>query len=210
MATQRSIRKKKLAPKQERAKETVAIIIEATAKVLVKKGYSGATTNHIAEAAGVSIGSFYRYFKNKDLAVRALLEYETKRAEALLVGELSKPEITTLGAMTERAVATIFNFFCDHFAVWNVFYHELPREGASQLLTEHFNECAKIIEAFLVAHESEVKVSDKSLASLVVVHSTVGAFFGTDQKLKQKEKRDFLLREIQDLVFVYLFAGRSR
>lgn len=49
-------------------------IIGGTARVLASRGYAGTTTNHIAEAAGVSIGSYYQYFADKDAAVAALVE----------------------------------------------------------------------------------------------------------------------------------------
>ena len=56
-----------------RAEEMLQAIFTATERVLVKRGYAGTTTNHIAEVAGISIGSFYRYFKNKEAVVAALL-----------------------------------------------------------------------------------------------------------------------------------------
>ena len=52
-------------PRQERAKATVETILEASARILVKRGFDGFTTNEVATAAGVSIGSLYQYFPNK-------------------------------------------------------------------------------------------------------------------------------------------------
>ena len=46
-------------PRQERAKATVDAILSATARILVKEGYDRASTNRVAEAAGVSVGSLY-------------------------------------------------------------------------------------------------------------------------------------------------------
>ena len=44
-------------PKQQRAKATVDAVLEASARVLVDVGYAKASTNLIAEKAGVGIGS---------------------------------------------------------------------------------------------------------------------------------------------------------
>src|SRR3954463_14779706 len=61
------------APKQQRSKETVDVILAATARVLVKEGYDRASTNKIADAAGVSIGSLYQYFPTKEALVAAVI-----------------------------------------------------------------------------------------------------------------------------------------
>ena len=59
-------------PVQKRSRQTVAVILQATARVLVKYGYDRTTTNLVAEKAGVSIGSLYEYFPNKQALVAAL------------------------------------------------------------------------------------------------------------------------------------------
>ena len=61
-------------PLQERSRKTVEVILDAAAQVFTEKGFSGGTTNHIAERAGVSIGSLYQYFPNKDSILVGLLE----------------------------------------------------------------------------------------------------------------------------------------
>lgn len=58
-------------PRQERAHETVAVILDA-AWLLLQQGLSGFNTNRIAERAGVSIGTLYGYFPNKQSILVAL------------------------------------------------------------------------------------------------------------------------------------------
>jgi AcrR family transcriptional regulator len=60
-------------PGQARSQETVGIILEASARILESEGLPGFNTNAIAAKAGVSIGSLYQYFPNKDAIVRALI-----------------------------------------------------------------------------------------------------------------------------------------
>jgi AcrR family transcriptional regulator len=64
-------------PAQSRSTATVAAVLEAAARILERHGFEGYTTNAIAERAGVSIGSFYQYFPNKDAVTVALIEQET-------------------------------------------------------------------------------------------------------------------------------------
>ncbi|WP_081269971.1 TetR/AcrR family transcriptional regulator [Variovorax paradoxus] len=53
------------APRQQRSRATVDVIIEAAARVLGRRGWARFTTNEIAAVAGVSVGSLYQYFPNK-------------------------------------------------------------------------------------------------------------------------------------------------
>jgi len=60
---------KRKAPTQERARATVAAILHAAARLLVKDGWNHLTTNRIAARAGVNIASLYQYFPNKEAIV---------------------------------------------------------------------------------------------------------------------------------------------
>jgi len=64
-------------PSQSRAVVTVQAILEGAARILESQGFEGYTTNEIAARAGVSIGSLYQYFPNKDAVTIALIERET-------------------------------------------------------------------------------------------------------------------------------------
>jgi AcrR family transcriptional regulator len=55
----------------------VKAILEAAARILEAKGFDGYTTNAVADRAGVSIGSLYQYFPNKDAITKALIHRET-------------------------------------------------------------------------------------------------------------------------------------
>src|SRR5882724_1186717 len=64
-------------PQQARSADTVAAILEAAARILETRGFDGYSTNSVAARAGVSIGSVYQYFPNKDALTLALIERET-------------------------------------------------------------------------------------------------------------------------------------
>ena len=71
-------------PVQGRSRVTVDAIIEAAARLFVRDGYAGSTTNRIAEVAGVSIGSLYEYFPNKGSILAALLKRQVDTMLALM------------------------------------------------------------------------------------------------------------------------------
>lgn len=61
------------APTQERSRQTVTTILEACSKILIREGFFGVTTDKIAKEAGVSIGSLYQFFGNKESVVSAVI-----------------------------------------------------------------------------------------------------------------------------------------
>lgn len=67
-------------PRQDRASKTVEYIAEAFIQVLDTTHTSKFTTNHIAERAGVSIGTVYRYFPDKGAILRFVARREMKMA----------------------------------------------------------------------------------------------------------------------------------
>jgi AcrR family transcriptional regulator len=71
-------------PQQARSQATTEAILQSAAHILGQRGWRGLTTNAVADAAGVSIGSLYQYFPNKTVLTRALIA----REDAVLAGEL--------------------------------------------------------------------------------------------------------------------------
>ncbi|NLS17527.1 TetR/AcrR family transcriptional regulator [Rhizobium sp. P40RR-XXII] len=69
-ANERSLARRE--PKQERSRHSVEAILEAVQRVVNRHGAKAITTNRIAEAAGVSIGSLYQYFPDKQAIFAAL------------------------------------------------------------------------------------------------------------------------------------------
>jgi AcrR family transcriptional regulator len=77
-------------PRQARAHDTVEAIFEATAQILQREGPGRLSTNRIAERAGISIGSLYQYFPNKDAILVAMGERQLAMAQAAVTAALAK------------------------------------------------------------------------------------------------------------------------
>lgn len=61
-------------PSQARGKERVRVILSSALVLFKGYGIEEVTTNDIAKAASIPIGSLYRYFPNKDAIIVALVE----------------------------------------------------------------------------------------------------------------------------------------
>ena len=81
-------------PVQTRSRATVEAILEATARILEAEGLEAVTTNRVAERAGVSIGSLYQYFPDRDAVLAALIRREDaklKQKFAEIAGHWTEP-----------------------------------------------------------------------------------------------------------------------
>ena len=88
-------------PRQLRSLATVAIILQAAARVLSRQSLAGFNTNRVAEVAGVSVGSLYQYFPNKAALVTALIDRsQTGPAEAFatLINQIQNQPTSNLRA----------------------------------------------------------------------------------------------------------------
>jgi AcrR family transcriptional regulator len=72
------LRKPRKNASQKRSRATVDALIEATAHILVREGFDRASTNRIAEVAGVSVGSLYQYYPGKEALVAAVIDRHNK------------------------------------------------------------------------------------------------------------------------------------
>lgn len=79
MNTNKSEQTRRRMPSQARSRDSVQAITAASAQVLQQYGYKSATTNRIAERAGVSVGTLYQYFNNKDEIFDAMIAAEAER-----------------------------------------------------------------------------------------------------------------------------------
>ena len=70
--TEKARKNKRRSPSQARSREKVSFILEAAARILREEGSAGFNTNRIAERAGVSVGTLYGYFPDKEAILVAL------------------------------------------------------------------------------------------------------------------------------------------
>jgi AcrR family transcriptional regulator len=98
-------------PRQQRAAETVAAILEGAAQILEAGGLAAFTTNAVAERAGVSIGTLYQYFADKDALMQAIAERELKTTFSRIAATLSDESTATQQERVRGVVRAVINAF---------------------------------------------------------------------------------------------------
>src|SRR5215813_7313725 len=112
-------------PQQERSRETVEAIFEATAHILGRRGWAKLNTNEVAEVAGVSIGSLYQYFPNKLALIEAVRRRHFHDVLAVLraADDAGKPRKQRI----EEVVEGMIGLHSRHPAVYHALLEEAPR-----------------------------------------------------------------------------------
>jgi len=129
-------------PLQARAQATVAAILAAAAQFLARAGWAGFTTNAVAARAGVSIGSLYEYFPDKQAIADALVNGHLDRGEALIAAQaahLDGPSVAPpdlVGALVQGFVA----LHADDPRLHRVLSAEVPLSPAVRRRVEALNQ----------------------------------------------------------------------
>lgn len=110
LTPQRAVNMRKK-PAQARASATIDAIIEAASQILQREGEDAVTTGRIAERAGVSIGSLYQYFPNRDAILIALIGRQRQEIVAQIARSLSQIEAQSGEEVVRSVIATLVAAF---------------------------------------------------------------------------------------------------
>ena len=160
-------------PSQERSRRTVDRILDAATRIFHEQGYTGATTNDIADEADVSVGSLYQYFPNKDALLVALTQrHITTTTTDLTNLLLDLPRDSDL----ETTFRTVVDFLVSQHDLDDLHLlvmHQAPRTHDINLSLEH----AKSHLVELTSQILRTKITDSRKRNLVarMVVATIDA-----------------------------------
>jgi AcrR family transcriptional regulator len=156
-------------PTQARSVETRARILDAAARVFSSHGYSAGTTNRIAAAAGMSIGSLYQYFPNKDAIlvelVRAHLAAGTEALEQSLRAAGPAPLTGRIGLLVDALIAV----HLEDPDLHQVLFEEAPRPPELLAELRALEDTVTGRVAAELAADPAVTVADHTTAARIVV-----------------------------------------
>ena len=193
-------------PRQDRSRQTVAAILGAAAQVLERHGYAGATTDAIAERAGVSIGSVYQYFPNKDAILVALVEQHMEDGFRLLGGMLDEARHAApdLEALIGQFVEAMMALHRSQPKLHRVLFEEAPLPASLRGRLQRYEDDIAGTVAKLLTAQPELRVERPELAAQIVVRSIEGLVHGFVLHAPPDIEPDAFSREIVTLLVRYL------
>jgi AcrR family transcriptional regulator len=196
-------------PKQARAVDLVAAILDAAVQVLAREGAQRFTTARVAEKAGVSVGSLYQYFPNKAAILFRLQSDEWRQTSALL-----RTILEDTGKPPPKRLRTLVHAFirseCDEAAVRVALDDAAPLYRDAPEAREAKASGDRIVQVFM--REVLPKASDtaRALAGdlITTTLSTVGKQFSETPRTPAEIKA--YADAMADMFCAYLAAERGR
>lgn len=158
-------------PKQERSRVTVEAILDATALVLVREGYDRASTKRVAGVAGVSIGSLYQYFPNKESLVAALYERHLRELLAVVERKFEEASRAPLGEAVRELIRASIELHAIDPKLHRVLVEQIPRAARGEEDGGLERRVTEKTRAFLEARGGEILPTNLDLAAFVVTES---------------------------------------
>jgi AcrR family transcriptional regulator len=168
------------------------------------EGLGGLTTNKIAEKAGVSVGSLYQYFKNKESIFEAILLRMTE-------DNLRSLENTLAASSKSRGIREVVEHVVrGHYAnvkklgkLSSVLFQIAPQI----LSVNHFKKSDEQIVRFLLqrldADRISIRPKNREAAFFICSQTVRGVLFMAFLQ-KEEQERDLIIEELIDLLVRYL------
>jgi len=147
-------------PTQARSKATIDAILSAATRVLLSIGYDKASTNKIAEVAGVGIGSLYEYFPGKEAIFAEVRRREDRRLFDLT---MNRPEPDSLKALIHSHVSIYLEFVRSNLELHSALINDVPQFAVGQEELPYYKDYVPWATEFMETHKSELRLSGNIL-----------------------------------------------
>jgi AcrR family transcriptional regulator len=155
-------------PKQDRSRVTVEAILEATTRILVEEGYDRANTNRIAERAGISIGSLYQYFPNKESLITALMEQHAREMVELIETKLNCLFDSPLEIVIPEIVTLVVAAHAINPRLHQVLSEEIPRSERSPHRHQADERITELLRTYLHRWRDEISPQNTELTVFIL------------------------------------------
>jgi len=152
-------------PQQARSRALVEAILDATERVLAQEGLEQATTTHVAEVAGVSVGSLYQYFPSREALLAAVIARRVDRDQERLMAHMdavcSGTSIATILRTNARYLVDVYR---DEPALYRTMIGEMERVDREERVQAMVDDAIARTVAMLRPHRAALPIDDLELA----------------------------------------------
>lgn len=203
-------------PKQKRSIEKKQRIKDAAIKLMSEKGYHSTSSNEIAKEAGVSIGTFYSYYKDKkDLYKELVADIYDVVITPMNLSEESEKESTPspFNNLDNLSIEETVYLYIETVFKGHEFETAFQREIASlseqsdefrEIEMVHKRGLTQMFISVLSAYKDELKVKDLKIASYLILTTVEAAVHDTMFHNGGKNKKA-VIRELTAMIVGYLF-----
>jgi AcrR family transcriptional regulator len=194
-------------PRQTRSQLTKEKVLEAAFRLFCEHGYYQTTTNHIAESAGVSIGSLYAYYKDREEILSDLLvKFDSSLNQAL--DELRKEtELCTtdtrlwIRMVIERMSNLRQSTRGLHIQLRSIQYTS-PK--VALVLGRHKAREIQVILSYLLLNRAIIRVEDLDAAAFIV-HGMIDIAVDANVFPEEKQESQAIINATVEAIYRYLF-----
>jgi AcrR family transcriptional regulator len=204
MARRGSSKTPRNSPQQSRSRTTFSVILDAAIRILDREGSDAATTSRIAEVAGVSVGTLYQYFGNRDQILQALQQREFERASVMMQRVLSNPEGAQDRDVARSVVEELFRIYRAAPGLHRVLALEGLRVTPTEQVLAFDLQIVAAIKAFLTLAGARIRRQHLEAAAFVVYQSVRASMLAYLLEAPAGVSEAVLIEELTDLILSYL------
>lgn len=160
-------------PVQERSRATASAIVEAGFVCVAKRGIAHTTTRHIAEVAGIGIGSLYEYFEDKEAVFDAMNERLV--ADVVVLIRRITPEI--VGLELEPALERLFRRFGEFLTADDERYLKVARQIVQADTKDYVEPVSQalldLLMQYVLRHPELMQVPDIPTMAYVMINAGI-------------------------------------
>ena len=190
-------------PRQLRSRRLVADILEAAVRVLARDGGHRFTTARVAEAAGISVGSLYQYFPNKEAILFRLQANEWRETKAQLQRILGDTRIPLL-ARVRVATRMFFRSECEEAAFRTALEEAAPLYRDAPEARAHAQEGRRLMADFMKNALPGVSARERAFAADLVGTVISAAGKAISSQNRSEAEVDALALAVGEMLCGYL------
>ena len=184
-------------PIQARSAVTVKAISEATIQVLLSLGADRLTTTRVADRAGVSVGTLYQYYPNKQSLLFAVFEDHMNKVSRAVETACADACYKPMSEMIRRVVEAFVDVKMQRADISVALYKVAPEVGGPALVKQSGQRLRKAIEAMLLTAK-DVELSPDRFAIDMMLSAMSGAMrsaleAGASQTMFRKVREHLVL-----------------
>ncbi|RJP94834.1 MAG: TetR/AcrR family transcriptional regulator [Desulfobacteraceae bacterium] len=192
-------------PKQQRSIQTKHLIVKAAFHLYAQKGIHGTNSKEIAEKAGVSIGSFYSYFKNKKTLLLEILEDFLDRTYLSIWKDMGNFTLNELG---RDGIRFIINNVFEAYDLAPTFLRQTHAlrysdPDINRVYERERNREVTQIRFLLENNKHRMRALDQEAAALVI-HNAVESVAHTAKLIGPKMEEKRLVNELTEMIYSFL------